>query len=88
MTVEVRDYGDDKKNKSRLPKHSTKMKVDGLWQSPISVWSDVQITEDELAGCTGYCEVDITTDPIIDGRNGNKVKILTVSARRCSRMQN
>ncbi len=88
MTVEVRDYGDDKKNKSKLPKHSTKMKVDGLWQSPISVWSDEQITEDKLAGCTGYCEVDITTDPIIDGRNGNKVKILTVSARRCSRMQN
>ena len=85
LTVEVRDYG-DKNNKSKQPIHSTQQKVDGLWQSPISVWSDVQITEDKVAGCTGYCEVDITTDPIIDGRNGNKVKILTVSARRCSKM--
>lgn len=37
-----------------------------------------------MHGCTGYCEVKITTDPLIDGRNGNKVKVLTVSARRCS----
>mmetsp|Transcript_14483 Transcript_14483/g.24280 ORF Transcript_14483/g.24280 Transcript_14483/m.24280 type:complete len:640 (+) Transcript_14483:93-2012(+) len=87
MMVEVRDYGDKNKN-SKPPKHSTKKKVDGLWQSPISVWNDVQITEDDVAGCTGYCEVDITTDPIISGRDGNKVKILTVSARRCSRVQN
>ncbi|KAL7437261.1 hypothetical protein ACHAXM_005547 [Skeletonema potamos] len=88
MTVEVRDYGDDKKNTSKPPKNLTRKKLDGLWQSPISVWSDAQITDDKVAGCTGYCEVDIVTDPIVDGRNGNKVKILTVSARRCSRMQN
>ncbi len=86
MMVEVRDYGNEK-NDSELPKHSTKKKVDALWQSPISVWNDVQITDDNIAGCTGYCEVDITTDPTVSGRNGNKVKILTVSARRCSRGQ-
>lgn len=84
MTVEVRDYGKDKQ-KIAPPKRSTKKNVDGLWQSPISVWSDVQITEDHAAGCTGYCEVDITTDPLVDGRVGNKVKVLTISARKCSK---
>ena len=83
MTIEVRDYGDKKKNSK--PKHSTTKKVDGLWKSPISVWNDVQISDDNVAGCTGYCEVEITTDPTVSGRDGNKVKILTVSARRCSR---
>lgn len=87
MMVEVRDYG-NKKNDGNPPKQSTEKKVDGLWQSPISVWNDVQITDDNIAGCTGYCEVDITTDPTVRGRDGNKVKILTVSARRCSRGQN
>ena len=84
MMIEVRDYGDKKRN-SMPPKHSTRKKVDGLWKSPISVWNDVQITDDNVAGCTGYCEVDITTDPTVSGRDGNKVKILTVSARRCSK---
>lgn len=40
--------------------------------------------DDTIQGCTGYCEVKITTDPLVQGRKGNKVKILTVSARRCS----
>ena len=40
--------------------------------------------DDDTLGCTGYCEVIITTNPLITGRDGNKVKILTVSARRCS----
>ena len=40
--------------------------------------------DDTTQGCTGYCEVKITTDPLVQGRKGNKVKILTVSARRCS----
>lgn len=86
MSVEVRDYGENKQ-KGIPPKRHTRKKVDGLWQSPISVWSDVQLTQDNVAGCTGYCEVDISTDPQIDGRAGNKVKVLTVSARRCSRLQ-
>ena len=82
MQVEVRDYGDKDKDKS-VVKHTTTKDVDGLWESPISVWSDVQLTEDNTAGCTGYCEVSITTNPTVEGRVGNKVKILTVSARRC-----
>jgi hypothetical protein len=40
--------------------------------------------EDSIPGCTGYCEVVITTDPLIHDRGGNKVKVLTVSARKCS----
>ena len=87
MTMEVKDYT-HKDKKDLPPKHSTTKKVDGLWESPISVWSDVQITEDGTPGCTGYCEVEITTDPKVSGRDGNKAKILTVSARRCSRMTN
>jgi hypothetical protein len=39
--------------------------------------------DDSIPGCTGYCEVKITTDPLVEGRKGNKVKVLTVSARRC-----
>ena len=82
--VEVSDYGDDT-NKEQPPKKVTAKDVDGLWASPISVWSDVQITEDDgQPGCTGYCELTITTHPKKRGRDGNKVKILTLSARRCS----
>ena len=81
--VEVRDYASDVK-KQKPPIKITTKEVDGLWSSPISVWSDVQITEDDIPGCTGYCEVTIITNPTEKGREGNKVKILTVSARRCS----
>ena len=81
--VEVKDYASDVK-KQKPPIKITTKEVDGLWSSPISVWSDVQITEDAIPGCTGYCEVTIITNPTEKGREGNKVKILTVSARRCS----
>jgi hypothetical protein len=81
--VEVRDFGDDPK-KTRPPKKVTIKEVDGLWDAPISVWSDERITEDDDPGCTGYCEVSITTNPNTVGRDGNKVKVLTVSARRCT----
>jgi hypothetical protein len=83
FNVAVRDFGDDM-SKTKPPKKVTTKEVDGLWESPISVWSDVKITEDSEPGCTGYCEVTITTNPTVDGRRGNKVKVLTVSARRCS----
>jgi len=81
--IKVSDFGSDVK-KQKPPIKITTKEVDGLWSSPISVWSDVQITEDTIPGCTGYCEVTITTNPTEKGREGNKVKILTVSARRCS----
>ncbi|KAL7539092.1 hypothetical protein ACHAXR_009021 [Thalassiosira sp. AJA248-18] len=84
FSVEVRDYGNDLK-KRKPPKKVTKKNVDGLWDAPISVWSDIQITEDAERGCTGYCEVTIITNPTVNGReDGNKVKLLTLSARRCS----
>ena len=83
FSVKVRDYGDDLKKKNPSKKVSTKQ-IDGHWDSPISVWSDVRITEDEIPGCTGYCEVEITTHPIVKGRDGNKVKVLTLSARGCN----
>jgi len=70
--------------KQKPPIKITTKEVDGLWYSPISVWSDIQITEDTISGCTGYCEVTITTNPTEKDREGNKVKVLTVSARRCS----
>ena len=75
-------------NKQKPPIKITTKEVDGLWSSSISVWSDDQITEDAIPGCTGYCEVIITTNPTEKGRDGNKVKILTVSARRCSNQHN
>jgi hypothetical protein len=84
MQIRVTDFG-SKKNDIASAKQSAIKKVDGLWSSPISVWSDVQITDDNTPGCTGYCEVTITTDPLIQGRDGTKVKVLTVSARRCSK---
>ena len=71
--------------KERPPKKVTlKKDIDGLWDSPISVPSDIQITADDDPGCSGYCEVTIRTDPTVEGREGNKVKLLTLSARRCS----
>jgi hypothetical protein len=62
---------------------SASMMIDGLWKSSISVPSDIQITSDEKAGCTGRCNVRITTNPQVSGRTGNKVKIMTLSAREC-----
>ena len=60
--------------------------LDGLWSPRISVWSDNKIiNDDDYAGaCTGKCKVTIRTKPQIVGRSGNKVKILTLSARECS----
>ena len=43
MQIEVRDYG-SKKGDDSSAKLTAQKKVDGLWKSPISVWSDVQIT--------------------------------------------
>mmetsp|Transcript_21983 Transcript_21983/g.48923 ORF Transcript_21983/g.48923 Transcript_21983/m.48923 type:complete len:620 (+) Transcript_21983:193-2052(+) len=82
FTVQVRDFGE---NREGQPKRvTTKDNIDGLWSSPISVWSDIQITPDNEKGCTGYCEVQITTDRKKDNREGNKVKLLTLSARSCT----
>lgn len=67
----------------RNTKTVSNMEVDGLWESQISVWSDVQVTSDNESICTGDCIVRVTTKPQEKERNGNKVKILTLSAREC-----
>ena len=65
----------------------TSKELDGLWNPQISVWSDNQIIDDDDAeACTGKCKVTIRTKPQIVGRSGNKVKILTLSARECSKL--
>mmetsp|Transcript_14631 Transcript_14631/g.35263 ORF Transcript_14631/g.35263 Transcript_14631/m.35263 type:complete len:153 (+) Transcript_14631:1633-2091(+) len=86
--TQVRDYGERPNQLGEKPKRpkkiTTKDGIDGLWDAPISVWSDIQITEDNIPGCTGYCEISVITNPMKDRRVGNKVKILTISARKCS----
>jgi len=64
----------------------TVKELDGLWKAKISVWSDNAVLSDrDVNGCTGHCTVEIRTKPQVDGRSyGNKVKILTLSARECS----
>jgi hypothetical protein len=43
----------------------------------------IQVTQDDDAACTGKCIVSVHTHPQVAGRNGNKVKVLTLSAREC-----
>lgn len=77
FTVEVENK-EDRREK-------TTVELDGLWKPHISVWSDNQITMDTAKGaCTGRCKVLVRTKPQVAGRDGNKVKILTLSARECS----
>lgn len=63
----------------------TSLEVDGLWKPTISVPSDIALTEDLASpmACTGRCSITVTTQPEIKGRNGNKVKIITLSVRKC-----
>ena len=64
----------------------TTVDEDGLWEPHISVWSDNQVTTDEHPGCTGRCEITVSTKPIVDPverRGKNKVKVLTLSVRKC-----
>jgi hypothetical protein len=64
----------------------TSVNLDGLWKPRISVWSDNAIVTDNMTNaCTGPCSVTVRTKPQVPGRNGNKVKILTLSARECSK---
>eukprot|EP00568_Trieres_chinensis_P011667 CAMPEP_0183315142 /NCGR_PEP_ID=MMETSP0160_2-20130417/50784_1 /TAXON_ID=2839 ORGANISM="Odontella Sinensis, Strain Grunow 1884" /NCGR_SAMPLE_ID=MMETSP0160_2 /ASSEMBLY_ACC=CAM_ASM_000250 /LENGTH=73 /DNA_ID=CAMNT_0025480639 /DNA_START=52 /DNA_END=269 /DNA_ORIENTATION=- len=59
--------------------NESSLDIDSQWASPISVWSDVQVTKDDVSSCTGKCTVKVTTHPQTPGRDGNKVKILTLS---------
>ena len=63
--------------------------IDSLWEPTISVPNDVQlIASGELwyeveDGCSGNCSITVTSQPIVEGRGGNKIKILTLSVRPC-----
>ena len=61
----------------------TSVELDSLWEAEISVWSDTQITSDEVPGCTGDCLVRVQTLPQVHNRTANKAKILTLSVREC-----
>jgi hypothetical protein len=63
----------------------TSVEADGLWEPRISIPSDLQVTSDNLQdpGCTGKCRVTVLTNPQEPSRKGNKVKIVTLSVRKC-----
>ena len=73
---------------ARVTDHNTKktfeQQVDGIWAAQISVPEDIPLTPPNVdARCTGNCTITILTHPMKPGRSGNKVKIMTVSARTC-----
>jgi hypothetical protein len=59
--------------------------VDCLWEPRISIPSDIQLTPDDpnSIGCTGKCKITVTTLPNHDRRGVNKVKIVSLSVRKC-----
>ncbi len=63
--------------------------IDSLWKPRISVPNDVQlIGRNEMwyeveDGCSGNCSVTVTSNPLVEGRGGNKIKILSLSVRPC-----
>ena len=69
----------------RNTQQQTSLEVDGLWKPRISVPSDIALTEDSASpvACTGQCQITVTTKPQIAGRSANKVKIVTLSVRKC-----
>ena len=57
---------------------------DCLWKPRISIPADIQITRDDVPECTGKCTVTVTSNAeVTDGRKGNKIKIMSLSARKC-----
>jgi len=59
-------------------------KIDLIWKPRISVPSDISLLpESKGLTCTGTCLVTILTNPEKPPRKGNKVKIMTLSARFC-----
>lgn len=65
--------------------HVTTVDVDTLWAPRISIPVDIPIADDMAnpVACTGNCSLTLTTHPEVLGRGGNKVKIVTLSVRRC-----
>jgi hypothetical protein len=76
FTVKVQD---------KVTLHSYEMDVDGIWEPHISVLSDVaiQAKKNDDGTCSGTCAVTIITHIKNPQRPGNKVKIMTLSTRKC-----
>mmetsp|Transcript_14053 Transcript_14053/g.41750 ORF Transcript_14053/g.41750 Transcript_14053/m.41750 type:complete len:627 (-) Transcript_14053:2135-4015(-) len=86
----LRSYEGMGKYLVRVTDHSgggkkTERVLDGQWTPHISVWSEDMVTSDDpkKPDCTGKCSVQVFTMAKEVGRTGNKVKILTLSAREC-----
>jgi hypothetical protein len=73
----------------RVRKKETVKEIDSLWEPKISIPHDVQLiaANDFFAerenGCSGDCSVTITSLPMVGGRSGNKIKLVTLSVRPC-----
>jgi hypothetical protein len=59
------------------------VEIDCLWKPHISIPVDIQLTNDDHTECSGKCKVVITTHKQNPNRNGNLVKIMSLSAREC-----
>ena len=58
--------------------------IDLIWKPRISVPSDIPLLPKTKAlTCTGSCLVTVLTNPENPARKGNKVKVMTLSARFC-----
>lgn len=81
FTVSVEDL---RTNKTTAPQT-----FDCLWQPRISIPVDFQLTRSQQPPvrsnqqCTGKCRVSVRTLPEIKGRGGNKIKIMSLSVRKC-----
>lgn len=75
---------DDKTNNKRRA-----VEIDSLWDTKISVPYDTQLIapgdplREHGKGCSWNSTVTVTTKPMVEGRAGNKVKIITLSVRPC-----
>ena len=80
MTVTIHD---------RIKDRETMVEIDSLWKPRISVPSDVQLIaannpwDEQELGCSANCSITITSKPLVEGRTGNKIKLLTLSVRPC-----
>ena len=60
------------------------MRVDGQWAQRVSVYSEEEVWRSPPGRKPLSCTVKVTTRPQVQGRTGNKVKVLAlfVSARQ------
>jgi hypothetical protein len=56
---------------------------DAQWAPRISIPHDVPLADDTAKSCTGRCTITIRTQPQQPDRKANKVKLVTLSVRKC-----